>query len=306
MKYNPALDGIRALAVLGVIGFHAGMLQGGYIGVDVFFVLSGYLITKVVGENPDLPRFYWRRVKRLVPPLALMLAAYVAFFSWAAPDGAHRSRDALLAFLYLTDYAHNVVADQLRHTWSLSVEEHFYLLWPLIFLRCRPTMFALALAYVCATLWRVWRMHHGDWWLAYPQFDARVSGLILGCLMAHLPRIRFPAWPGLVALAALAVLLPWDSATAHGVGMIPVEIAAAVAILGQSPQWLGRLAYLGKLSYGIYLWHYPIASYLLARNTDPLLVLAGSLCGSIALAALSYHTIESLTTQRMRRAGTPA
>jgi peptidoglycan/LPS O-acetylase OafA/YrhL len=304
MKYNPALDGLRALAVLAVVAFHAGVLSGGYIGVDVFFVLSGYLITQVLTENPDLRRFYWRRVNRLVPPLALMLAAYVAVFSWIDPAYAYRSRDALLAFLYLTDYGHNLVADPLRHTWSLSVEEHFYLLWPLIFLRWRPSILALSAAYVVATLWR---MHYSDpWWHAYPHFDARLSGLILGCLIAQAPRNRFPAWPGLAVLAALAAFLPWDLAAAHGIGGLPVEIAAAVAIMGSPPRWLAHLSYVGKLSYGIYLWHYPIASYAISRKFDPAATLALSLLGSVALAALSYHTIEAAARQRMRRAGTPA
>jgi peptidoglycan/LPS O-acetylase OafA/YrhL len=301
VKYNPALDGLRALAVLAVVAVHAKVpgFSGGFVGVDLFFVLSGYLITQVLAENPDLRRFYWHRARRLIPPLALMLAAYLAIFPLLRPEGRHWS-DAGLAFFYLSDYAYAFwrMPEYLNHTWSLSVEEHFYLLWPLVFLSFRPSIKQLAVAYVLATLWR-WQ--HPVWIEAYVRFDMRLSGLILGCLIAQIPRDRFPAWPGLLALAVAVVVMPSGTNIAQGPGIMLVELAAAVAILGRPPEWLPKLAYPGKLSYGIYLWHYPIARVLREWGWSWQATFAVTLLLSVALAALSYHTIEVWVRRPVKR-----
>jgi peptidoglycan/LPS O-acetylase OafA/YrhL len=296
MKYVPGLDGLRALAVLGVVLCHsgAGWARGGFIGVDVFFVLSGYLITRLLAETqPTLRQFYYRRLRRLTPPLALMLAAYLVVFSQIRPDHDN-SIEAGLSILYLSDYAATFwgLPEYLRHTWSLSVEEHFYLLWPLVFYRFRPTVKMLTVAFVLATLWR---LGIGSWGEFYMRFDARLSGLILGCLIAHFPRDKFPAWPGLLALAFLAVYMRWADDYTQGPGITTAEIAAAVAVLGAAPKWLesAPLTYLGKLSYGIYLWHYPIARLMDGQLWPH--VLAVTLPASILLAALSYHTLEAYT-----------
>jgi peptidoglycan/LPS O-acetylase OafA/YrhL len=260
MKYVPGLDGLRALAVLGVVLCHsgAGWARGGFIGVDVFFVLSGYLITRLLAETqPTLRQFYYRRLRRLTPPLALMLAAYLVVFSQIRPDHDN-SIEAGLSILYLSDYAATFwgLPEYLRHTWSLSVEEHFYLLWPLVFYRFRPTVKMLTVAFVLATLWR---LGIGSWG------------------------------------AFLAVYMRWADDYTQGPGITTAEIAAAVAVLGAAPKWLesAPLTYLGKLSYGIYLWHYPIARLMDGQLWPH--VLAVTLPASILLAALSYHTLEAYT-----------
>lgn len=295
--YLPELDGLRALAVLVVVGVHTGVpaFAGGAIGVDVFFVLSGYLITRLLREShPTLREFYMRRFWRLTPPLALMLAVYVVVYSILVPGYPHW-RDALLSLFYLTDYSRAFwhLPTYVAHTWSLSVEEHFYLLWPLILMRLNPSVKSLVVAYAVATIWR---------WLpwqeaAYLRFDTRTAPLLLGCIIASVPRGRFPAWPALLMLAGGTALDPWQLDGVAGAGAVmAVELAAAVAILGKAPRWLSHrwMAYLGKLSYGIYLWHALISVYLV----DVLLVswreaLLYTLPGSIALAAISYHTIEA-------------
>jgi peptidoglycan/LPS O-acetylase OafA/YrhL len=312
MRYVPALDGLRALAVLAVVGVHAGVpgMSGGFIGVDVFFVLSGYLITQTLEEHPDLPRFYWRRAKRLIPALALMLAAYLVFAPLIWPRYPHL-RDAGFAFFYLSDYTRALwqMPRYLGHTWSLSVEEHFYLLWPLVFVRWRPSVVALALAYELLTLWR-WTQ--GDYSTAYFRFDAHCTGLVLGCLIARMKHKPAPAWPGLLVLGACLVFLPipWQNYLSRLIGMTLVEVAAAVVIVGRPPAWMSdaRLAYLGKLSYGIYLWHFPITKALEAwpwQTKAP-----ATLVASVALAAISYHTIEALVRsprprEHLRLAGSP-
>jgi peptidoglycan/LPS O-acetylase OafA/YrhL len=303
VKYVPAFDGIRALAVLAVVMVHSKVpgFGGGFIGVDVFFVLSGYLITQVLAENPNLARFYWRRFLRLVPPLGLMLAVYLAVAPFVWRSYPH-TRDAMLAFFYLSDYTRALWQwpRYLGHTWSLSVEEHFYLLWPLIFLRWKPSVTALALVYELLTLWR-WAQ--GDYSTAYFRFDAHCTGLVLGCLIAQLPKGKVePAWPGLLVLGLCVVLLPlpWQNYLSRIVGMTLVEVAAAVVIVGRKPQWLSHpsLTYLGKLSYGIYLWHYPMTRIAQEWNWDWPATAAFALTGSIALSAISYHTLEAFVRKR--------
>lgn len=300
MRYNPAFDGLRALAVLAVIAFHAHVpgFGGGYIGVDVFFVLSGYLITRVLEETPDLRAFYWRRVKRLAPPLALMLAAYLLVFPALHPGYPH-ARDAAIAFFYLSDYtfAFAGVPDFLRHTWSLAVEEHFYLLWPLVFLRWRPSVHWLLVAYVLATIWRAsW----SEWDQAYHRFDTHATGLILGCAIASVRRVDFPAWPGLVVLGICCATFAWKSPAVQLAGFTVAEAGAMLLVLGRPPKWLGHpvLAYVGRLSYGMYLWHYPIARIVRDAGASWELVLIVSLAGSVPLAALSYHTLEAWIRRR--------
>lgn len=302
MRYLPELDGLRALAVLAVVAFHARVpgFGGGFIGVDLFFVLSGCLITRVLVENPDLGRFYWRRAKRLVPPLAFMLATYLLAYPLIRPDHPH-VRDAGLAFFYLSDYSVAFLETPLylRHTWSLAVEEHFYLLWPLVFLRWRPSVRVLLVAYIVATAWR-WGWPGFD--EAYHRFDTRMSGLILGCLLAGIKPRAFPAWPGLLILAAACVSFRWADPSVQGLGSVAVELAAAMAILGTPPAWLGSrpLVYVGKLSYGIYLWHYPIARVFRDAGELWQITLAISITGSVVMAAISYHLIEVWARPRHR------
>lgn len=296
MKYDPTLDGMRALAVMAVVGTHAGVpgFGGGAFGVDFFFVLSGYLITRILSENhPTLRDFYVRRFMRLTPALAFMLTGYLAFFSWLTPDYPHW-RDALLAMFYLTDYSRLWKLPLfLIHTWSLSVEEHFYLIWPLILYRLKPSLRALIVAYLVVTVWR---------WIpgqpvAYGRFDTRGAALIVGCIIAFLPRGRFPAWPALILLGAACTLNIWQMTHWNRAALfVAVEWLAAAAVLGRAPAWLGQrlLVYVGKLSYGIYLWHWPIVvvlkDFLYLHWTE---VLAGTVIGSVVMAALSYHTIEA-------------
>lgn len=309
MRYMPAMDGLRAIAVLMVIGFHSRVpgFEGGFIGVDIFFVLSGYLISRVLTENPDLARFYVRRARRLIPALALMLTAYVAIAPFIDPTYPH-ARDTLLSFFYLSDYAVAFwdIPKYLRHTWSLSVEEHFYLLWPLIFVRWRPGVRALLIAYLVAT---AWRWNWTGFLEAYSRFDTRLSGLLLGCVIAQL-RIRytFPAWPALVVLAAACENYWWGGVAIQGIGFTIVELASAVAILGTPPKWLanGVLVYLGKVSYGIYLWHYPIARFMREADASWQMNLAATLIGSVVLAVVSYHTIEAIFRSEPKREPAPA
>jgi peptidoglycan/LPS O-acetylase OafA/YrhL len=282
MKYNPALDGIRAVAVLAVIGSHAmvpGMYPGMW-GVDVFFVLSGFLITSILKDEAAqggirFGQFYMRRVRRLYPALLTMLGLYLAIFPWFYPG--HHLRDAGLAALYLSDYfvaftqstPGHVFDPVIGHTWSLSVEEHFYLLWPavvagLALIRTRRfVVYLLAAAYIAATWYRLWSHVSIGWWETYYRFDSRTSGLLLGALLAYLPELRHRAW-------ALAVLpLAWVTWVITGPEIArcfpttPAELCGAAMVLwaAAGSRLLGwkPLAYIGRISYGLYLYHWPVA-----------------------------------------------
>ncbi len=312
VRYLPELDGLRAVAVLSVVLFHSrpdGPASGGFVGVDIFFVLSGFLITSVLMADNDqanlgLRRFYWRRFLRLMPPLLLFLAGYllVAPFIW--PNHNHL-RDAALSAGYVSNYSYAFwrLPFYIQHTWSLAVEEQFYLVWPLVLpllVRSRNPLPWLIAAYLAATLWR---STFGDDWLSYYyRFDTRMSGLLLGAILYFaLPYVRgsaAAAWGG-AALLAATVLLGNISRAAW---FIPMAEAAAAAIIwalvtgkagavGAALRWKPAVV-LGKLSYGIYLWHFPIAYALRDDLPFAATTIIVTMC-SVALAAFSYVTIEA-------------
>ncbi|NML46779.1 acyltransferase [Ramlibacter sp. G-1-2-2] len=339
MNYNPALDGLRAVAVLVVMLFHARapLAPAGYLGVDVFFVLSGFLITSLLlaemdaSGRIDLAGFWRRRLLRLAPALLAMLAAYVLIAPYLWPEVADHGTQAALAAVYLSDYgvAFWGTPHFLSHTWSLAVEMHFYLLWPvLLWAACRRWTRAslpavLAFAWVLATLVRwVWLVRGQDWIEVYYRTDTRLSGLLLGaCLAAALrdPRWRLALrrwlpWALWLPLPALLLIahFHWGDLWVLTWGMGLVELATAAVIFGardrssQLAKMLSRplLAWVGRISYGLYLWHYPVFCWLReTRRWEDVLLVGIPL--SVALAAGSFHTLEAWATRR-RAARAPA
>lgn len=323
MRYSPNLDGIRALAALIVLGFHARLpfLSGGWVGVDVFFVMSGYLITRLLlNETQQTGRvsvaaFYGRRLARLYPTL-LVVAATCALLAprlWPNINGA---LDSALSLLYLTDYSHlwHDAPSPLTHTWSLSVEEHFYLLWPLLLpcvLRCRKPALVLLFAYLALTAWRLISFHRFGWEATYYRFDTRLTGLVLGCL---LPFVQLPtrkivpiAW---AAITLVAVGVTYGRPYALGAPMVLAELAAAVIVLAavHSPGGVlgsAPLAYLGRLSYGIYLWHLPVL-WVVDDGQSSYWLFAVAVPASCALAAVTYHAIDVPIRRWRRNLGAPS
>lgn len=332
LRYNPALDGLRGIAIGLVLLSHAHvpLFDGAFFGVDLFFVLSGYLITALLLIEHERTgrlafwRFYRRRFFRLMPALALFLLAYCLLAPLIWPELDDIQSDALVSILYLADYgiAFFDSPGTLLHMWSLSVEEHFYLLWPLVLLlilRLAPRgqrWWPVALLWLLGTLWRAyWVMDGQQFYKIFFRFDTRFSGLMAGALLALLLHER-PAWIAavqrrlhhalwLVLALPLLLQLGWDDAHALLWGITVVEAAAAVILIGAQrrrglvPAMLGAapLVALGRLSYGIYLWHYPVVRYLRAEFSWPVVVVLG-LAISAALAALSYHTIERWALRR--------
>ncbi|RRH98098.1 acyltransferase [Mesorhizobium tamadayense] len=331
MKHNPSLDGIRALAALVVMAFHSKLpfALGGFIGVDIFFVLSGFLITSLLKREADLTgrisftQFYIRRALRLWPPLLLLLAGYLVVAPLVFPP-VDFWRQVVLAGLYLSDYAKAFWGDPvaLTHTWSLSVEEHFYMLWPVVILlvsrRCsgdRQLALIFLGLFVAASLWRmtdlvIWQ----DWQRTFFRFDTRMSGLLLGAAIAYLPwrpSGRQADAIGIVSACGLAAAIlvlrfrsPWP--LLHGGTLVDLCAAGLVlaavqersrvaAVLGCKP-----LAALGLISYSIYLWSVPIAVIFRTRF-DAYTSFAATAVISIAIAAASWWLIERpLKAYRLR------
>jgi len=302
MRTIPELDGLRAVAVIAVLLFHSaphGPFQGGFIGVDLFFVLSGYLITRILAEEArsggvDVWRFYRRRFFRLMPALLFMLTGYLLAAPFIWPDYQH-GRDGLVAALYLSDYGYALwqVPFYLQHTWSLAVEEHFYLLWPLAIgplVASRRPVIWLSLAWLATTLWRY---SSSDWTSYYYRFDTHCSGLLLGAILAFLPSIRLPRFASVSAALALLLLSIAANITLAAAFITFAEIAAAVLIVAPLPVLrLPVLQTLGRWSYAIYLWHFPIA-YAVRDSLGFTASAIVTLVLSIGVAALSWTTVEA-------------
>lgn len=323
MRYNPALDGVRAIAIILVFATHFYMdaMPGGWIGVDVFFVLSGYLITSVLlhelrqSGKISLGNFYMRRVLRLTPALALLV-----LFQFARSPFSHNPWEVregtLIGAAYLENW--NKVfefgpQDLMGHTWSLAIEEQFYWLWPLtlLFLIKRRPLIWITAAFAAMAVARfvLWRDGYAATTLQYCLL-IRPVGLLIGCIIAFLPIDRWRP-PALIAPAALLALLalglfaeksiyaflaaPLAASLATAALIISLPSAAAVT-RGLS---LIPIRYTGKISYGLYLYHLPIISLGLAwkahtpfHAVPSVIYAAGLIVLSFAVAALSFEFVE--------------
>ena len=334
ITYRRDIDGLRALAVLMVVVCHAGQgwLPGGFVGVDVFFVISGFLISAIVLEQArqgrfSLAGFYDRRIRRIVPAYGVVAAAATLAAIWLLPPGELaafgrrlKSSAAFLAnfqFRSEASYFAPVSADNpLLHLWSLSVEEQFYLVWPLAlagFMRVtggRGLMIGLA-ALAAASLAGSVLMVRGNPAGAFYFTPVRAWELLLGALVAagagpslrQRPALRQAS--ALLGLAGLALPALSYTATAPafpGWAALPPCLGAVLLLHAgsQGPTWAGRLlatrplVAVGKLSYSLYLWHWPLfcfARLWLLRPLHPLEAL-GLIAASLALAALSWRWVE--------------
>jgi len=313
LRYSPGLDGLRALAILVVIIFHANpnVLVGGYIGVDLFFVLSAYLITSILAEefrannSVNLPRFYLRRFLRLGPALLLMLAVYLLVAPFAWPGETH-GRDALISALYLSNFtvAAGLGPDFLSHTWSLAIEEQFYLLWPFLLLPLMRSSRAVAWLAVAWAAMVAWRFSFEDWRVFYYRPDTHGTGLIAGALL-YFSGWRANRWAGLAGLAIFTALCLTTEIKHSAWSIIAAEAAAVMMIASvANTKWVETpmLVHLGKLSYGLYLWHYPIAVYLRTRY-DFFVSTSFVLPLTYAAALISYHTVEAWGRRTKDRIG---
>jgi len=336
-NFVPALTGIRGLAVLSVLIFHGNeaRLPGGFLGVDVFFVLSGFLITTVLIKEHDtagrisLRDFWMRRVLRLAPALVLMLCVVLALSFFLRSDSRAFRSDAfevLLALFYLANWARAFgfhPHDVLPHTWSLSVEEQFYLLWPLILIPLlkaplpRRKLAALVLAgAILISLYRVALLAAGESIHRLSNgLDTRADGLLIGCSLALAlsaagvagsnPRFHSVVLRSLLgpaALAGLAILAliaePVGRQTCGWQFLAVAILSAALLYDSVGPKSLLRpllenpfLVWVGSISYGLYLWHLPIFVVFDYTENEPWKLAVGAPL-TFAAASVSYYLIE--------------
>ena len=346
--YRPFLDGLRAIAVLGVLVYHLdrAWLPGGYLGVDLFFVLSGYLITSLLVEEHvrtgriDLPAFWTRRIRRLMPALLVLLvvvAVVIQLRGDVLAEGA--ARGDLLATLFYVANWHFVASGQsyfsqylsvspVRHTWSLAIEEQFYLLWPLIvvailarFPKRTLAVVTVAIAVASAVLMAI-LFDPLDPSRSYYGTDTRIFQILIGALAALIlagparERVagisRGLAWPAFIVVLAAIVTLADDNASYYHGAAVGFAVAAAVLIAGlESGSRLGRLLSLrplvvvGLVSYGLYLWHFPVITFvgqIIGPTSTPVLAL---LATGLAFGAttLSYVLIETPIRRRRTLVG---
>jgi peptidoglycan/LPS O-acetylase OafA/YrhL len=274
--YRPALDGLRAIAILMVVFFHDRKLSGGFLGVDVFFALSGFLITSLLMEEHTctgtigLARFYARRALRLAPALVAFVGSVFAFTHWIRADLADwlSVRWALGALLYVTNvtaaYFHDYPQGPVSICWSLGLEEQFYLLWPLtlhtMLRRAAPRVAIVAVlmaGLVSPAVLREWLVARGPgdpglWLRVYFAPDTRADALLVGCLGALVsgwwPR-AFESWKvWSVAVAGSAAMLALLASTQHILSFVTrpalfsvSALACAGLVLGAMwLPWLGR------------------------------------------------------------------
>jgi peptidoglycan/LPS O-acetylase OafA/YrhL len=341
LGYRPELDGVRGVAILLVLLYHSGCpyTVGGAVGVDLFFVLSGFLITTTLLEERrargqfSFARFYARRFLRLAPALLLLVAIYCAISLVLSDNPTHHLLDALFVVGYVSNWTRALGIDRpalLGHTWSLSIEEQFYLLWPpclaLLYRYIRSTLcnvgFLLA-AVVAVMMLRPILLAAGVTpERIYNGLDTRADLLLLGCALAvgasagMVRPVRDPVCgPALsliacVGIATFAVLTHWRDAFMLAWGYSVMGLLSTLLVLqclGDANNSinrllrLGPLVWVGKLSYGLYLWHYPIMAVMVARRDDWRIVALGGGLASVLIATASYYLVERPCLRLKRR-----
>jgi peptidoglycan/LPS O-acetylase OafA/YrhL len=299
--YIPALDGLRGVAIFLVLIHHVrgifapslnrSFLPGCFLGVDIFFVLSGYLITSILLRARErggvgFLSFYRGRAMRLLPALVVLLAAH-SIYAWATgiPRNIEQPTATSILFYYY-NWRHTIIGPaEVGHLWSLSVEEQFYIVWPLALIallaatrgRRRVVAAVVVVAIVAVAIGRAWGWHQGTLWLwLYVQTNTRADSLLVGALLAiagsHLATrsarwLTPAAWFATGFLAVCIGFAQFDKAPLYLGGFTVVALATATVILASLPgstwhgaralQW-GPLCTLGVVSYGLYLWHLPI------------------------------------------------
>ena len=299
MRYRPEIDGLRAVAVVPVILYHAGFapFSGGYVGVDVFFVISGYLITSLIVQDLaagrfSLARFYDRRARRILPALFVVLAATMpAAWAWYTPEMMQGYARALVSvllfasnFQFWSEAGYFDISAELKpllHTWSLAVEEQFYLIFPLLMLMARQWsrrrlgwLFAtMALASLLLAQWSQARFPA----FAFYLLPSRGWELLVGALAAlWLARAPGPIHRGaaeVAGLAGLAMILapvflysratpfPGITAAVPALGSLLVILFAGHNTLAGRLLSLRGFVGIGLISYSAYLWHQPIYAF---------------------------------------------
>lgn len=331
--YRADIDGLRAIAVMLVVSFHAfpTIVKGGFIGVDLFFVISGFLISGIISEHLDtdsfsFAQFYARRIRRIFPALLLVMASCLVFgwFALLADEyaqlGKHMAAGAgfvsNFAFWRESGYFDNAADTKpLLHLWSLAIEEQFYLLWPaLLWLahRCRLHRLSLCVALVLLSFALNIASVHTDPVATFYSPATRcwelLAGSVLACLSTASIRDAAAAlWRNVCAVFGVALLgtgvllITREQAFPGWWALMPVAGAGFILAAGPAA-WFNRavlahpvLVWLGLISYPLYLWHWPVLVFArLAQynGTPPWPTRAAAVVLSIVLAWLTWRWIE--------------
>jgi peptidoglycan/LPS O-acetylase OafA/YrhL len=329
-KYRPDVDGLRAVAVLAVVGFHAfpGTIRGGYVGVDVFFVISGFLISSVIltslSEGSFTYRqFYARRIKRIfAAPIVVLAACSVAGWFVLLPEdfrqlGKHIAAGAgfVSNFAFWSEASYfDAAADTkpLLHLWSLGIEEQFYIVWPLLLSlawgrRWRPLALTLAILFCSFALNVV--TSRTDPVAAFYSPATRFWELLVGCCLAYvtvqgLDRRKggdLRSALGLALIAVATIALDRESTFPGWLALLPT--VGALLVISAGPQaWLNRtllsnrvMVWFGLISFPLYLWHWPILSFVRIVGESehpPREIRVAAVLASIVLAGLTYRFVE--------------
>jgi peptidoglycan/LPS O-acetylase OafA/YrhL len=336
----PGLDGLRALAVIGVLAFHDDRLTGGFLGVDLFFAVSGFLITTLLIDELqrtntiDLIGFWGRRLRRLLPAVMVLLVVVVIFFRLFADTGQWiiARNDAPWAQFYVANW-HQISSgagywdafaapSAFEHLWSLAIEEQFYVVWPLLVIgawrigRTRALGALTGIGIVASFVAMLTIYDGGDPTRVYMGTDTRAFSLLCGAFVA-LPAIRHAITAGIQKFRSAAIRLTvalivaigfmWFTVDgqsqwlfrgglfAHSIAsaLIAVLVASSSSKLSVIFSWR-PLAYIGKLSYALYLWHWPVFIFCTSErlDVDGLTLTAIRLAITLALSIASYYLIE--------------
>ena len=334
IKYRPEIDGLRAIAVGVVLLYHAKLaMPGGFVGVDVFFVISGFLITSLIlkdYESPDgfsIVGFWERRARRILPALMFVLLATAAagWFILLPSDFIDLGKTVIAQSVFASNFyfwdtsgyfESSAWIRPLLHTWSLAVEEQFYLLLPLLFLSrsawdrsvLRKVIGSLFVLSLVISVIQTQRSPDAAFYL----LPSRTWELLAGVLLAlGSDRGRGPrwlhemaGWCGLALIGLACLILNHDTPFPGWAGLLPV--AGTVAIIwstrGSTPHTLRRLlaweplVFIGKISYSLYLWHWPVLVYALYWRDNHILhwpYRAGLLGLSLVLSVISWKFVET-------------
>lgn len=329
VKYRGEIDGLRTIAVLPVILFHAGFswISGGFVGVDVFFVISGYLITTILADDLDnnsfsILSFYERRARRILPALLVVLFCCLPFaWNWMTPDqlsGFSKSMVAVSLFssniLFWREAGYfdsSATEKPLLHTWSLAVEEQYYLFFPvLLFLLWRhghrKALLWIAILSALSLVMSEWGWRHkpeANFYL----LPTRTWELLAGSICALLVRVKGVRRNEGLSLAGLAMIAVanfiYDEHTPFPslFSLLPVLgaclvilFATADSLVGRALSWRPMVA-IGLISYSAYLWHQPLFAFARIRSltTPSEGLMAGLTMASLGLAWLSWRYVES-------------
>lgn len=337
LTYIPKLDGLRGIAIIFVMLFHfeVPFFEGGFIGVDIFFVLSGFLITSLLIQEFDridhinLRYFYIRRVLRLAPSLVCLLIVFcfIGFIVLNREKAIENLIDAIISLIYLSNWARAFMLrspDFLGHTWSLSTEEQFYILWPIVLLVLlriikdrRYIVFVSSFVALCAWCLRIYlTMEKTPLERLYNGLDTRADALMIGCALGVLissglikesVKECLSKWLvviapfSMISLLAFAIFSRWQDPGMYFFGFLVVELLAVALILDcliGKRNIIGKLlelkwlVWIGSISYGLYLWHYPICKILFIMRLDPVMIIGIGMIVTFIIATCSYYFLE--------------